>query len=337
MLIKGFEGLKQEIIEANLCTYCGACASFCEHIELDVANQVPILREECPLDKEGVLGCSDNGTCYDVCPMTETDVESLESRFLADGEREEYIGIYKALIAGKTSVNGQDGGIVTAMLIAGMEKGLFDCVVVADRGDGFNAIARIAEGREEIERAKGTKYVQCPMVSKIGEGVKMGRRRIAVVGTPCEIRATRKIQTVLLKEVPQIEITTIGLFCFESFYHDKLVKKTKELLGVDLGTASRVEITKGEYVVTVNGTAYRTKVSALDDAVRVNCRHCDDFVARLADISVGSVGSEAGYSTIIVRSERGERLLNLIEFSRGEVKKEEIIRIAKLKRDKNVR
>lgn len=338
---KGFEGLKQEILERNLCTYCGACASFCEHIELDTdaTRQVPILKDECLLDKEGALKCSENGTCYDVCPMTETDVEGLEKKFLdSEGikERDEHLGIYKELTAGKTSIEGQDGGIVTSMLTAGMEKGLFDCVVVADREDGFDASAKIAEHIDEIEKARGTKYVQCPMVSKIGEAVKSGKRKIAVVGTPCEIRATRKIQSVLLKDVPQIEITAIGLFCFENFYHDKLAKKTKELLGVDLASASKIQITKGKYEVTANGKTHKTKVAELDEAVRENCRYCDDFVALLADISVGSVGSEDGCSTIITRSERGEKLLDLIDFSIGNVDKDEISKTAKLKHEKAV-
>ena len=335
----GFEELKQEIIDRNLCTYCGACASFCEHLGLepDVTGEVPILKDECPLDKEGVLKCSENGTCYDVCPMTETDVEGLEKKFIdSEGikERDEHLGIYKELIAGKTSIEGQDGGIVTSMLTAGLGNELFDCVIVAERGDDFNASAKIAEHVDEIEKAKGTKYVQCPMVSKIGEAVKRGKRKIAVVGTPCEIRATRKIQSVLLKDVPQMEITAIGLFCFENFYHDKLAKKTKELLGVDLASASKIQITKGKYLVTANGKTYKTKVAELDDAVRENCRYCDDFVAWLADISVGSVGSEDGYSTIIVRSERGEKLLNLIDFSRGDVDEDEISKTAKLKHER---
>jgi coenzyme F420-reducing hydrogenase beta subunit len=343
--IEGFEGLKQEIIDRNLCAYCGACTSFCEHIRLelepDATIEVPVLKDECSLDKEGVLECSENGTCYDVCPMTETDVELLEKKFLdSEGtnikERDENLGIYKVLIAGKTSIEGQDGGIVTSMLKAGMENELFDCVIVAEREDDFNASAKIAEHVDEIEKAKGTKYVQCPMVSKIGEAVKSGKRKIAIVGTPCEIRATRKIQSVLLKEVPQIEITTIGLFCFENFYHDKLAKKTKELLDVDLASASKVEITKGKYLVTANGKTYKTKIAELDDAVRENCRYCDDFVAWLADISVGSVGSEDGYSTMIVRTERGEKLLDLINISRADVDKDEISKTATLKREKVV-
>jgi len=330
---KGFERLKAEIIDRNLCSYCGACISFCEHLE--PGDDTPVLKEECSLDKEGVLNCGKNGTCYDVCPMTGTDIEGLEGMFF-DSEcmKDEYLGIYKTLIAGKTAIEGQDGGVVTSMLVAGVEKGLFDCAIVAEREDGYNAVPKITEDVEAIKRAKGTKYVQCPMVSKIGEAVKRGKRRIAIVGTPCEITAIRKIQSVLLREVPQIEITAIGLFCFESFYRDKLVSKTKELLGIDLSSASKIEIAKGEYEVTVNGNRYKTKITNLEEMVRGSCRYCADLTARLADVSVGSIGSAEGYSTVIVRSERGEQLLDLIEFARAEVNKEEIRRIARFKREK---
>ncbi len=330
---KGFEGLKAEIIDKNLCSYCGACVSFCEHLEL--GPDAPVLKEDCSLDKEGVLKCSENGTCYDVCPMTETDIEGLEKMFLdSEGMRDKYLGIYKKLIAGKTAIEGQDGGMVTSMLVAGVEKGLFDCAIVAERVDGYNAAPKITEDVETIKKAKGTKYLQCPMVSKIGEAVKSGKRKIAIVGTPCEIRAVRKIQSVLLKEVPQIEITSIGLFCFESFYHDKFVSKTKELFGIDLSSASKIQIAKGECLVTVNGNCYKTKITHLEEMVRESCRYCDDVTARLADVSVGSVGSAEGYSTVIVRSERGEQLLDLIEFAKSEVDKEEIRKIVRFKKAK---
>ncbi|MHC1636313.1 MAG: Coenzyme F420 hydrogenase/dehydrogenase, beta subunit C-terminal domain [Candidatus Methanospirareceae archaeon] len=328
---KGFRGLKEEVIDKNLCAYCGACASFCEHISLE--GGIPVLKEECSLDKEGVMKCSENGTCYDICPMTATDVKELERMFLSqEGEEDEDLGVYMDLVAGKTSIEGQDGGIVTSLLIAGMEKGKFDSVIVAERGEDFNAVAKVAHAVEEVEKAKGTKYVQCPMVAMIGRAVKGGGRKIAIVGTPCQIRAVRKLQKVLLNKVPQIEITTIGLFCFESFLHDALVRKTKELLGVDVGKASKMQITKGKYIVEVDGKTYETKVSNLNEAMRNNCHYCDDFVSRLADISVGSVGSEDGFSTIIIRTEKGRELLDLIEFTKGEVNKEEIRRVARLKK-----
>jgi len=40
------------------------------------------------------------------------------------------------------------------------------------------------------------------------------------------------------------------------------------------------------------------------------CWYCIDYVAELADISVGAVGSQDGWTTVIVRSEMGEKLFD---------------------------
>jgi len=188
---KGFEGLKAEIIDRNLCSCCGACVSFCEHLEL--GDDTPVLKEECSLDKEGVIKCSENGTCYDVCPMTETDIEGLEGMFF-DSEcvKDEYLGIYRKLIAGRTQIEGQDGGMVTSMLVAGVEKGLFDCTIVAEREDGYNAVPKITEDVEEIKRAKGTRYVQCPYGIK-NRGSSEKREKILLASAEVNKEEIRRI------------------------------------------------------------------------------------------------------------------------------------------------
>ena len=77
---------------------------------------------------------------------------------------------------------------------------------------------------------------------------------------------------------------------------------------------------------------------SLRTQVRAGCGFCDDLVSRLADISIGSIGSPDGYSTVIVRSERGEKLLEAVQFSRREINRDEIVKLAAIKKknaDKN--
>ncbi|MCD6203958.1 MAG: Coenzyme F420 hydrogenase/dehydrogenase, beta subunit C-terminal domain, partial [Methanophagales archaeon] len=72
---------------------------------------------------------------------------------------------------------------------------------------------------------------------------------------------------------------------------------------------------------------------------REGCAFCTDFVSRLADISIGSVGSPDGYSTVIVRSKKGRELLEMTDYRSTEVDKREIVRVARLKQrraDKNL-
>jgi coenzyme F420 hydrogenase subunit beta len=57
-------------------------------------------------------------------------------------------------------------------------------------------------------------------------------------------------------------------------------------------------------------------------------------VSQLADISIGSVGSPEGFSTVIVRSGRGEKLLEGLAFEPKEVRREDILKLAAIKKKK---
>ena len=64
------------------------------------------------------------------------------------------------------------------------------------------------------------------------------------------------------------------------------------------------------------------------------CSYCDDFTAQFADVSVGSVGSKKGYSTVIVRSKAGEKLVKKLDAAKEAADKEEIDRLSKFKRER---
>jgi coenzyme F420 hydrogenase subunit beta len=129
-----------------------------------------------------------------------------------------------------------------------------------------------------------------------------------------------------------LEITIVGLFCFEAFDYKKLKEETKRLLGVDLDKAEKTQIQKGKFIVEIDGKEYSAKVKKFHNAIQGGCAYCNDFVARLSDVSVGSVGSKDGYSTIIVRSDMGKKLMETTDFIKSEVFNEEIIKLATFKK-----
>ena len=264
-------------------------------------------------------------------PTLEEDIRRVEEGFLK-GTRDENLGVYSNIFSAKSTVQGQDGGMATALLISGMQKGLFDAAIVVQRKDGYNAEAVIAENIDDIMKAKGTKYLRVRMMSTLGELIDKGKRKIAIVGTPCEVRAARRIQQMLLREFPTLQITIIGLFCFEAFDYDKLKKETQRLLGVSLDDSAKTQIQKGKFTVTVDGKDHSISVRELSRAVEKGCAYCNDFSARLADISVGSVGSETGYSTVIVRSDVGQKLLEDLDIIKGQVNKEDVVKLSILKK-----
>jgi coenzyme F420-reducing hydrogenase beta subunit len=328
------------------CILCGLCVRVCEELvgvsAINFANRGVEREVTAPYHtiSDDCVGC---GACAIVCPtgskkvrintypMLEEDIKEVEEQFLK-GTGDKLLGVHTEIFAAKTSVEGQDGGMATALLLSGFERGLFDAAIVVKRTVGYKAEAIIAENVEEILNARGTKYSRVKMMSKVGELVEKGKRKIAIVGTPCEVRTARKIQQQLLTEYPSLEITIVGLFCFEAFDYDKLKEETVRLLGVDLDKAEKTQIHKGKFIVTVDGKDYSAKVKKFHNAIQGGCAYCNDFVGRLSDVSVGSVGSDEGYSTVIVRSKKGKKLLENVDFVKGDVNKEEIIKLADFKK-----
>jgi coenzyme F420-reducing hydrogenase beta subunit len=322
------------------------CARVCEELvgvsAINFANRGTEREVTAPYHtlSDDCIGC---GACAIVCPtgskrirmntypMLEEDKRKVEDGFLK-GTRDEYLGVYNDVLAAKSSVQGQDGGMATALLISGMHRGIFDAAIVVQRKDGYRAQAIIAENIDEIMKARGTKYQRVKMMSRFAELIEKGKRKIAIVGTPCEVRAIREIQQTLLRDFPPVEITILGLFCYEAFIYEKLRDMTRKLLGVDLDKSEKTQIHKGKFIVQVDGKEYSCRVRDLGKAVEKGCAFCDDFVSRLADVSIGSVGSPDGYSTVIVRSDVGKNLLDGLDFVKGDVNKEEITKLCALKK-----
>jgi coenzyme F420 hydrogenase subunit beta len=257
----------------------------------------------------------------------------MEHEFLK-GTKDDNLGVYSELFSAKSDIDGQDGGMVTALLISGLKKGIFDAAIVVQRREGYRAEVVIAESINEVIAARGTTYLRVGIIPKLKELISQGKKKIAVVCTPCQVQTARKLQQNLRREAPDVEITIIGLFCLEAFERDKLKAEVKRLLSVDIDKAEKNKIHKGRFIVQLQGKEYSCKVKDLDKAVEKGCRYCPDFPAMLADISVGSVGSQNGYSTVIVRSDVGKKLLEDLNLAKVDAEKAEIIKLSKFKKER---
>jgi coenzyme F420 hydrogenase subunit beta len=263
----------------------------------------------------------------------EEEGKKINQQFLK-GNYDETIGVYSQITAAKSSIAGQDGGVATSLLVSGMQAGIFDTAVVVQRTEGYQAEATVVENVTDIIKAKSTKYLRVKMLWLLNDLIEKGKRKIAVVGTPCEVRAARKIQQVLLTKYPDLQLTIVGLFCFEAFDYDRLKIAVQKQMGIDLDKVEKTQIHKGKFIAIVEGKEYAVAVKDLGAAQEHGCNFCDDFSNKYADISVGSVGSPEGYSTVIVRSDVGEKLMENMQLTKVEASKDEIIKLATLKQNR---
>ncbi len=316
---KGFEELKKLIVDTGLCSRCGTCAAFCERIEMK--EHGPELARECIMELDAIK-CGDMGTCYDNCPILSFSQAALDEKVFGEGRKDKVLGTYKKIVAVKSKApevleKSQDGGAVTALLLCALEEKVVEGAVVASRSDDWNPEANLVHDREALLASVGTKYSSTPGVTLFGRSMN-SHRRLALVGTGCQIAGARQVEHSTLKvlidkkkvsENP-FNILTIGLFCYENFMYSKFKAKVEEEFGITLGDVVKNDIIKGKVIInTQDGKEHVKPVKVFNDIVENCCKVCEDFTASFADLSVGSVGSGDGWSTVIVRSDKGLELL----------------------------
>jgi coenzyme F420 hydrogenase subunit beta len=211
----------------------------------------------------------------------------------------------------------QDGGAVTALLSALLAAGEIDGALVSkpsdDPDEPWKGVATIATTPAELAQASGSFYNQTMALAELDlSRYQLGPTpRIAVVGTPCEIQGIRAMQArrwaTGAHRIDAV-VLTIALLCTKSFdYEGLMLQELRDKRSIDLDRVSKVDVIRGRMIVE-----YRDGEVAVDEPVRdfhgaalKGCDECADFLGRSADISVGSVGSMDGWTSVLVRTERG--------------------------------
>jgi coenzyme F420 hydrogenase subunit beta len=283
--------LIREIVNTGVCTHCGACVATCE--VLDWVDGKPKLVGKC-------TGC---GVCYNQCPRTLTLEEDLIG---------EYLNAYTARAKNET-IKGQDGGVVTGIIEFLLETGLIDSAVVTqkDEKDPWKPKPTIIETKEELYKSSGSIYCHSQTLVKLVDAIENGDASIAFVGTPCNIDAVHKMKTSptgLLNLFMRANIIKLGLFCMDSFDYHSLTVFMKQH-GIDINNVQKMTIQKGKFTfIEKDDKTTKFPVHDLDIAKSSSCNYCIDLTSENADISIGSVGSPEGWSTVLTRTGLGEEI-----------------------------
>lgn len=340
--------LYHEVVETNLCTGCAACVMACPRdvLEYDHSQtyhpfnvELSTAADDC---SHGQRGCD---ICTRACPrFRDWEVESDQALFGRPRETEEVCGIERGVYLVRAAdpevlERGQDGGLVSALLIWGLETGRIEGALTSrlSRTRLWDCEPFLATTRDDVLEAAGSRYTYAANPLAMKEAERRGLKRLALVGMSCQASvngtlAARRVN----KYARRIELV-IGLLCSKSFEYEGMRQIITEEYGIPLEDVAKVNI-KGKFQVWRRSTGEEIDIplKKMQDVTRQGCKLCPDFAAEHADIATGGLGQTEGWTLTVVRTQRGQEWLEgavaagLITVRPGEEDPAAVALIAKL-------
>ena len=314
--------LWDEVITNGLCTGCAGCVVACPHDVLGYDDTLGIYKPFHLEEEDGPGGCGhgDRGctSCTRACPRFrswETEIDTF--MFKREREADEVDGISKDIILARATDKyvldkGQDGGLVSAMLIYALEKGYIDGALVSYlEGDGstWKAIPGVARNKDEILAAAGSRYTYSANTMAYAQAVGMGLEKLALVGMSC-MSSVPSVMTARKAGKPARKFAlNIGLLCsktfddaiFEELFEAKYGLKKQDMVKMNIKGVFQIWMKDGSY--------HEINLKECHAWTRSGCMTCPDFAAEHADISTGGIGAFNDWTLTIVRTDVGRKLM----------------------------
>jgi len=317
--------LYDEVISSGLCTGCAGCVIACPHDVIGYKHEPrhykPFhLEEELGAENciHGETGCT---SCTRACPRFRTwEHEADEHLFGRVREPEEMSGIYKDVILVRASDDfvyetGQDGGLVSAILIWCLENNVIDGALVShleggtDGGAGWKAVPGVATNREEVLAGAGSRYTYSANTMAYPKAKEMGLKDLALVGMSCQTSIGPVMWSRKVGKVGKPIKLNIGLLCSKSFDDSLFDELFGVKYGLDKNDIVKMNI-KGVFQVWMkNGDYHEINLKECHAWTREGCTHCPDFAAEHADISTGGIGNETDWTLTVVRTDLGRHVI----------------------------
>src|SRR6478735_11073565 len=194
--------LYDEVITSGLCTGCAACVIACPHDVIGYEHKEGGYR---PFHLEDELGLGDCGhgqkgctSCTRACPrFRDWEPTADEHLFGRIRETEEIHGIAEQVLLVRAADDhvhetGQDGGLVSAILIWLLDEGYIDGALVSGlEGDGSRWRAKpvVVTNKDEVLATAGSRYTYSANWLAYDEAKEKGLENLALVGMGCQTSA----------------------------------------------------------------------------------------------------------------------------------------------------
>jgi coenzyme F420 hydrogenase subunit beta len=307
--------LKNDVLDAQLCTGCGACVGLCPYQA--IYNDRTVQLHYCDLTE---------GKCHAYCPRTPTDFESLRQLLFDAKDLTPEIGAVKAYYLARAvdpeiRTVAQHGGTVTALMEMVLAEGLIDTALVSADDNQYLRYGTKAADKKTLRESAGAKFIVSPMAAVFNQFVQQEKGRAGVVATPCQALALAKMKLNQdkdeTKKIKQLQLV-IGLYCGWALSAEKfsaLLAKNN----IKMNAIKRMDIPAGKNILEIC-TREGVKEIPFAEAqacIREACNYCLDSTAEYADVSVGAArfagtaDEQRGWNQLIVRTQKGKELIDL--------------------------
>jgi len=313
--------LYSEVITTGLCTGCAGCVISCPHdvigYDHEAGGYKPFhLEDELGPDNcvHGEKGCT---SCTRACPRFRAwEPQADEHLFARDRQPDEIAGIYSDILLTRASDDmvhrmGQDGGLVSAILIWAIDEGYIDAALTSyvDDADGWKAVPGVATNRDEILAGAGSRYTYSANTLAMPDAIERGFSKLALVGMSCQSSVPPVMWARKVGKISKPIVFNIGLLCsktfddaiFEELFDAKYGLKKQDMVKMNI---------KGVFQIWMkDGGFHEINLKECHAWTREGCTHCPDFAAEHADISTGGIGKDNDWTLTIVRTELGREIM----------------------------
>ena len=314
--------LYREVVTSGLCTGCAGCVIACPHDVLHYNDADGIYRpwkvdedggpEDCT---HGERGCT---MCTRACPRFRTWETEIDT-FLFGRERseDEVAGVAGDIVLARAAdadvrQAGQDGGLVSAILIWALEHDRIDAALVsALEGDGttWKAVPAVARTPAEILACAGSRYTYSANTLAYPAAVEAGAERLALVGMSCQASVPPVMSARKTGKVARRLALSIGLLCSKTFDDAIFEDLFEARYGLRRAEIAKINI-KGVFQIwTRDGGYHEVPLKEGHAWTREGCKACPDFAAEHADISTGGIGAFGDWTLTIVRTDQGRDIM----------------------------
>jgi coenzyme F420 hydrogenase subunit beta len=315
--------LYDEVIQSGLCTGCAGCVISCPHDVIGYTHE-PGAYKPFHLEEElgpencihGEKGCT---TCTRACPrFRHWEPEADEHLFARVREPGEPAGVYQDMLLARASDDmvhrmGQDGGLVSALLIWARENDYIDAALVSYlEGDGrsWRAKPGVAASNDEILASAGSRYTYSANTLAIGEALERGHKRLALVGMSCQSSVPPIMWHRKAGKIGKPILFNIGLLCSKTFDDSIFEELFLTKYGLPIEDIVKMNI-KGVFQIwTRDGRYHEIPLKECHAWTREGCMHCPDFAAEHADVSTGGIGKDNDWTLTVVRTDLGREIIS---------------------------